>query len=270
MAYTKPGPIVTGILFDDYFSGKDGRYNTAVGGMMMNSVLVVLSGGMDSTTLAYFTHAIASKVEAVSFNYGQRHVKELQGAARTCEYLGIKHHVVDVSSLKEHLASSLTGVGEVPHGLYDDESMKLTVVPNRNMIMLAIAGGLALSRELQFLTTAVHAGDHAIYPDCRPEFIDAARRAIYLGTGEVGLAAPFVNLSKTDIVAIGEQLGVRWDDTWSCYEGGEQHCGRCGTCTERIEAFYNAQATDTADYVFGSYTETLGKLHLAKRLKMTA
>lgn len=200
----------------------------------------VLSGGMDSTTLLYHLLDLGDEVIAISFDYGQRHRKELDFAARTCARLEVGHKIVDlcaIGSLLEGSALTTDGVA-VPYGHYEDESMRLTVVPNRNMILLAIAGGLAVARGCDRLAIAVHSGDHAVYPDCRPQFI--ADFAAALGSGnyeQVTVYAPFVDWSKTDIVRLGLKLGIDYErDTWSCYEGKAEPCGRCGTCVEREEA----------------------------------
>jgi 7-cyano-7-deazaguanine synthase len=142
----------------------------------------------------------------------------------------------------------------VPHGHYAAETMRATVVPNRNLIMLAVAGGIAAAEDAELVATGVHAGDHPIYPDCRPEFIHAASRAIQLGTSGVGshelvVYAPFVGITKADICALGDTLDVPWKATWSCYEGAALHCGSCGTCVERREAFMLADVTDPTVYV---------------------
>ena len=217
----------------------------------VKGVGVVLSGGMDSTVLAYLCNKwFPGNVHAISFNYGQRHAVELYAAHRTAVALHIPHTIVDLSTLSTLLVSSLTpasGGTEVPEGLYDADNMRQTVVPNRNMIMMAVAAGIISSQGGNLIMTAVHAGDHAVYPDCRAEFIDALDKAMVLGT-DVRVLAPFNSLSKAQIVTIGHRLGVNWADTWSCYKGGDVHCGRCGTCTERIEAFYNAGVTDAVEY----------------------
>lgn len=216
-------------------------------------VIVVLSGGLDSTTLLY--DAIAEGYEvigAVSFNYGQRHKKELDYAKATCEKLFIKHTVIDLwaSGLTEALSvskSSLVSDTDVPEGHYAEDNMKATVVPNRNMIMLSIAGGMAVAEGAHGVVTGVHAGDHFIYPDCRPEFIQAASRALSIGNegfghlGTPAIIAPYMNYSKAHIALTAFRLGVPLDETWSCYKGGEIHCGKCGTCVERLEAIDEAQ-----------------------------
>lgn len=221
----------------------------------MTKAIAVFSGGLDSTVLVYQLHATYGKdLDLISFNYGQKHKKELEYAKLTAQHLGLRHDIVDLSSLGGLInTSSLTSDKEVPDGHYAQENMKDTVVPNRNMIMLSIAAGIAVSRNARLLSTAVHAGDHFIYPDCRPGFIDAVDHAIKLGNVGFGnpalhLTAPFVSMTKAQIVERGAQFGVQFEDTWSCYKGGELHCGTCGTCQERREAFKLAGVEDTTDY----------------------
>lgn len=196
------------------------------------SVLVLLSGGLDSSVL--LAH-IGGHVEAVSFDYGQRHRRELDSARRLARHYESPHHVIDLSGLGSHLSSALTGHSDVPDGTYDAKTMSATVVPNRNAILLGVAAGVAASRGLGQVAVAVHAGDHAIYPDCRPEFIDAINHATVLSCG-VEVVAPFVTWTKRQIVERGRELGVPFDLTWSCYQGGDAPCERCGTCLERQAA----------------------------------
>ena len=200
--------------------------------------LVILSGGMDSTTLLYKTKKVRKEVQAISFDYGQRHRKELEYARKTCEKLGVKHTIVDISFLRDLLSNSaLTGDIEVPEGHYEDESMKITVVPNRNMIMASIAIGYAVNLDYDEIALGVHAGDHAIYPDCRPQFIKALRKIARVANYEpIKVYTPFIRLQKGDIALIGLELGIDYNKTWSCYKGGEEHCGKCGACRERDEA----------------------------------
>ncbi len=215
-------------------------------------VMVICSGGMDSVALA---HRIADTHELhalLSFHYGQRHAKELEFAAACARRLGVPHHVIDIASVGAALTgSALTDDVDVPDGHYAEETMKLTVVPNRNAIMLAIAFGMAAAQKVDAVATAVHGGDHFIYPDCRPEFIDAFQamedRALD-GYAEIKLLAPYVNGSKADIALDGAQRGTPFAQTWSCYKGGDLHCGRCGTCVERREAFHLAGVEDPTDY----------------------
>jgi len=205
----------------------------------VESAICVFSGGMDSTTLLYHLLERGAETLAISFDYGQRHKKELEYAARTCAKLDVPHKIVDISSVKELIGgNALTDPRvAVPAGHYEEETMKATVVPNRNMIFLAVAGGWAVAEEVNLLAVAVHAGDHAIYPDCRPEFIDAFGRALRAGNyHQVTVYAPFIEMSKGEIAAEGVRLGVDFSQTWSCYEGAGEPCGVCGTCVERAEA----------------------------------
>lgn len=222
----------------------------------MKRVIVLMSGGLDSTVLAYELQAGGYEVQGLGVHYGQRHVKELVTAQLVAARLHTSYDVVDLSTLKPFLtASALTGTDPVPHGHYAEESMKVTVVPNRNMIMLAVAAGVAASRGAQAIATAVHAGDHFIYPDCRPAFIDAMRNALCKGMDglwQVELLTPFLVSTKADIVKRGAALGVPFDLTWSCYEGVDLHCGRCGTCVERREAFELAGVKDPTRYAVGA------------------
>lgn len=220
------------------------------------TTLVILSGGMDSTVLAYREATRARQLIAVSFNYGQRHLKEIDYARLTTNRLGIEHVVVDLSHLAPLLGgSALTDPAVVvPDGHYAEESMKATVVPNRNAIMLSVATGIAVARNADRVAFGVHAGDHYVYPDCRPEFVVAMDEAVRLGTQGFArrgfhVAAPFIRATKSEIARIGEVLSVQWDETWSCYKGGHLHCGSCGTCYERREAFTDAGLTDPTEYV---------------------
>lgn len=219
----------------------------------MSKTLVVVSGGMDSSVLAHLMHAQSDVIHMVSFNYGQRHKKELDYAYLQAVDLGIQYHdIVDLSNLGSLLTgSSLTSDIDVPEGHYAAANMAATVVPNRNAIMLAAAFGVAVARNLDVVATGVHAGDHPIYPDCRPEFIAALNVMQQLaidGYGKVTLLAPFVHFSKANICSLGDKLGVNWTHTWSCYKGEEIHCGRCGTCVERKEAFRLARVYDPTTY----------------------
>lgn len=215
--------------------------------------IVLLSGGMDSTALVGHLLALGHTVDALAVDYGQRHRRELEAARDVCDHYRIRYTIADLTAVGRLLTgSALTDPSiPVPHGHYQAESMRSTVVPNRNAIFLSVAVGVAAARGAQFVATAVHAGDHAIYPDCRPEFITAADQAALTGTagyGDVHIIAPFVRSTKTEIAALGKKLDVPFGLTWSCYEGGDAHCGRCGTCTERIEAFAAAWIPDPTVY----------------------
>jgi 7-cyano-7-deazaguanine synthase len=214
--------------------------------------IVVCSGGLDSVSLA---HNIAAKGELmglISFDYGQRHKKELEFAAASAVRLGVFHQIMVMRAIGSQLTgAALTDDVDVPDGHYAEETMRITVVPNRNAIMLTIAFGVAAARQADAVAIAVHGGDHFIYPDCRPGFIDsfdAMQRHALDGYASVKLLAPYVTGSKADIVTDGAKHGTPFVETWSCYKGGERHCGRCGTCVERREAFHLAGVTDPTDY----------------------
>ncbi|MGC6424666.1 MAG: 7-cyano-7-deazaguanine synthase QueC [Lentimonas sp.] len=216
----------------------------------MKTVLIY-SGGLDSTVLLYHLRAVGHDLHTLSIDYGQRHRCELNHAAAICKDIGIPHQVADLSSIQSLLAgSSLTSHEiEVAEGHYTEESMKSTVVPNRNMILLSIATGHALSISAQQVAYAAHSGDHAIYPDCRNEFADAMAKAIELcDWNDVSLIRPFVDWTKAHIVQRGAELELPFQKTWSCYKGQELHCGRCGTCIERREAFDLAGVEDPTVY----------------------
>ncbi|MBQ7272041.1 MAG: 7-cyano-7-deazaguanine synthase QueC [Bacteroidales bacterium] len=210
----------------------------------MRAVLVY-SGGLDSTTLLYeYKDSIAL---AVSFDYGSKHNRrELEFAALNCKRLGIKHLVIPLEFMGRYFKSDLLiGGGDIPEGSYADENMKSTVVPFRNGIMLSIAAGLAESYELDAIMLANHSGDHAIYPDCRPEFIEGMAAAVEAGTyNGVKVVSPYCNMTKRDIALRGRELGVDYSLTYSCYKGGEKHCGKCGTCVERKEALEGFDPTE--------------------------
>lgn len=199
--------------------------------------LLVLSGGMDSTTMLWdYADNIAL---AVTFQYGSNHnQREAQCAKWNCEKLGIEWMEIDLAFMADHFKSSLLeGAEAIPEGHYEDDNMRSTVVPFRNGIMLAVAAGLAESRGLKAVMIANHSGDHAIYPDCRPGFISAMGMAIGEGTYEhLELRAPYTGMTKGEIALRGKELGVDYTHTYSCYKGGEHHCGKCGTCVERREA----------------------------------
>lgn len=220
----------------------------------MKKAIAIVSGGMDSVTLAYLLASEGYKLHLLSFDYGQRHKKELTFAKRCADSLNAGHDVIDLSAITPFLkGSALTDDVAVPEGHYAASSMKLTVVPNRNAIMLSVAYAVAVAENAEVVAAGVHAGDHPIYPDCRPEFIEAfdkMQRLAIEGYSHPALRlyAPFGNLDKHDIVAIGHALGVPYADTWSCYKGGELHCGKCGTCVERQEAFALAGVADPTEY----------------------
>ncbi|RWI90013.1 MAG: 7-cyano-7-deazaguanine synthase QueC [Mesorhizobium sp.] len=215
-------------------------------------VLVVCSGGLDSVSLAQRVAAQHSLAGLLSFDYGQRHRKELGFAALCAERLSTPHQIIDIRAIGRSLSgSALTDDLDVPDGHYAEDTMKVTVVPNRNAIMLAVAFGVAAAQEADAVATAVHGGDHFIYPDCRPGFIDAfqvMQNQALEGYARIRLYAPYVTISKAEIVADGARHNTPFAQTWSCYKGGERHCGRCGTCVERREAFDLAGIADPTDY----------------------
>lgn len=232
----------------------------------MNKTAIIFSGGLDSTVLSYLM-AQEGEIALLTFDYGQRHIKEAECAKKIAKLLGAEHHVIDISSVKNLLkGSSLTDPNvDVPMSAYDKKTMSLTVVPNRNAIMLSIAWGFAKSHGYNSVACGVHSGDHFIYPDCRPEFISSMRESLRLATEspEMDLITPFVGWSKGEIVRAGYLADVPFDETWSCYKGGELHCGLCGTCLSRRAAFVEAGVrdityyeTDTdADYLTDEYNE---------------
>lgn len=224
-------------------------------------VVTLLSGGLDSTTLLYWLKYgksaglndiwDISAVRAIGFNYGQRHVKELEIAGAFCSSTMTEFSVADLSNLGKLLpGSSQTDDSiKVPHGKYDEDSMKATVVPNRNMIMLSIAIGHAIAHGYDAVAYAAHAGDHTIYPDCRPEFAKLMDMVAKLcDWKEIEVLRPFINYTKADIANLTKSFVMNPFHTWSCYEGLDRHCGRCGTCIERREAFYVAGIEDKTQY----------------------
>jgi 7-cyano-7-deazaguanine synthase len=205
---------------------------------------------MDSATLAYMLADQGEELRLLSFDYGQRHIRELESAAKIAAHLGAPHEVVTLGL--DLPGSALTDPTiDVPEGHYEAESMKATVVPNRNAVMLSVGFALAVAHGADGVAFGAHAGDHAVYPDCRPAFVDAFQAMQDVATEGFGaprLLAPFIHRTKADIARLGADLRVPWADTWSCYQGGVVHCGRCGTCRERLEAFALAGADDPTEY----------------------
>ena len=215
---------------------------------MKNSVIIV-SGGMDSITLLY-DHKDEIAL-GISFDYGSNHnAREIPFAKIHCERLGIKHITINLDFMHQYFKSSLLdGAEAIPEGHYADDNMKSTVVPFRNGIMLSIAIGIAESNNLDQVFIANHGGDHTIYPDCRPEFINAIDAAATAGTyNNVKVVAPYTKITKSDIARIGKKLGIDYTETWSCYKGGDKQCGKCGTCVERKEALRDAGIEDLTEY----------------------
>ena len=211
--------------------------------------ILILSGGMDSTTLLYDCQARIAL--AISFDYGSNHnARELPVARLHCERLGIEHLIIPLGFMAQYFESSLLeGGDDIPEGHYADDNMTSTVVPFRNGLMLSVAIGLAESRGLSHVMMANHSGDHTIYPDCRPEFVSAMSEAARTGTFPgITLLCPFTGLTKGQIAARGRELGLDYAETWSCYKGQQRHCGKCGTCVERKEALAEAGIEDPTAY----------------------
>jgi 7-cyano-7-deazaguanine synthase len=224
--------------------------------------VVLLSGGLDSSTLLYWVRDHGDTPLALSIVYGQRHVRELYAAQSVAAAAGAPHATCfaggALSPIFASARSSQVGQGVgVPEGHYAEDNMAITVVPNRNMLLLAIAGAFAVSEGAGEIAYAAHAGDHAQYPDCRPEFIQSCAGTLALGTPDVLLSAPFQFLSKADIVREAARLAVPTELTWSCYKGGQRHCGRCGTCVERAEAFSLAGVPDPTVYEDATFWQTV-------------
>ncbi|MTI14375.1 7-cyano-7-deazaguanine synthase QueC [Sansalvadorimonas verongulae] len=213
--------------------------------------VVIYSGGMDSFTVLHKAHEKGYELYALSFNYGQRHSKELEYAANVCNELGIPHKVVDITAINDLVGgSALTSDDiEVPEGHYEEDSMKATVVPNRNMILLSLATGYALSIGAGKVFYGAHSGDHTIYPDCRPEFVEAVNEVTRICDWQpVTVEAPYLYASKIEILKDGLSMGLDYGQSWTCYNGREKACGKCGSCKERLEAFQLNNAIDPLAY----------------------
>lgn len=217
---------------------------------MSTKVVVIFSGGMDSFTVLNKAIRDGHEVCALTFNYGQRHVKEVDYAKAACDKLGIKHKIVDISAINSIISgSSLTDDIDVPEGHYEAESMKQTVVPNRNMILLSLAIGYAISIDATKVYYGAHSGDHAIYPDCRPEFVKKMQSVAEVCDYQpIDIEVPYLNNDKIEILADGLAMGLDYQLTWTCYNGREKACGRCGACQERLEAFAQNGAVDPIPY----------------------
>lgn len=218
---------------------------------MNSKTVLIFSGGLDSTVLLHHLLDAGTSVHALTVNYGQRHAREIQFARTTAARRGIEHRVLDLSTIAALFSTSaLTNLSmKVPRGHYEDDSMKQTVVPNRNMLLIATATTWAIALKADSVTYGAHAGDHTIYPDCRPEFADALDKAVQLADWHpLHLERPFIGLDKAQIVRRGHELGVPFAQTWSCYTGDDLHCGACGTCVERREAFHKAGIDDPTQY----------------------
>ncbi|WP_370259382.1 7-cyano-7-deazaguanine synthase QueC [Idiomarina sp.] len=217
---------------------------------MSQKVVVIYSGGMDSFTVLNKALEQGHEVSALSFNYGQRHVRELDVAAKVCDELSIPHKVVDITAINTLLAgSSLTDDIEIPEGHYEESSMKSTVVPNRNMILLSLAIGYAVSEGASAVYYGAHSGDHAIYPDCRPEFVRQMNVVSQLANYDpIEVVAPYLDVDKNAILADGLRMALDYSNTWTCYNGRDKACGKCGACVERLEAFAANGVKDPLPY----------------------
>lgn len=214
-------------------------------------VLPVVSGGMDSVTMLHELVYRGYEVdEVISYDYGQRHVKELEYVAWNVQHLRLQHKIIDISFMAQLLdQSALTGDTEVPEGHYEQDNMSLTVVPNRNMILAAIAIGRAVNNDCDAIALGVHSGDHAIYPDCRPEFVSALRTcALIANYKPIDVLAPYLDKDKGKIIETGLQIGVDYSHTWTCYKGLDKACGVCGSCQERLEGFAQNNIADPLEY----------------------
>ncbi len=217
---------------------------------MTEKVVVIYSGGMDSFTVLNRALKDGKEVYALSFDYGQRHVKELECASYVCKDLNVNHKIIDISAINQLLAgSSLTDDIDIPEGHYEAENMKSTIVPNRNMILLSLAVGYAVSVKADKVYYGAHSGDHAIYPDCRPEFVlkmnDVCKIANY---ESVEIFSPYLMVNKVAILADGMSMGLDYSNTWTCYNGRDKACGKCGSCQERLEAFTENGIQDPIEY----------------------
>lgn len=227
---------------------RSGRGFAAIPGM---KVVVLCSGGMDSVTALHWARKAHEVSAVVTFDYGAKHNhREIPFAVAQAKLAGAPQAIIPLGFIGDYFKSDLLkSGGAIPEGHYADENMRRTVVPFRNGIMLAVAGGFAESREAEGLVIAAHGGDHTIYPDCREDFMRGMGNALRFGTyAAVQLLRPFIELTKAQIVTEGMGLGVDFAQTWSCYKGGEVHCGRCGTCVERREAFLQAGVADPTVY----------------------
>tara|TARA_B110001454_G_scaffold209454_1_gene222954 strand:- start:387 stop:1049 length:663 start_codon:yes stop_codon:yes gene_type:complete len=218
---------------------------------LKNKIILILSGGMDSFTLLH--HALSKKyiVDCITFDYGQRHIKEVECAHLVCKEHNLSNLKVEIANVESIFAkSALTSEDiEVPHGSYQAQSMQATIVPNRNMLFISHAIAYAISKGISRVWYGAHAGDHFIYPDCRPEFLSAMNAvAQTCHTFPISVEAPFLNFTKAEIVKIGLDLEVDYSKTWTCYEGQELACGKCGSCNERLEAFVINNSIDPLRY----------------------
>lgn len=217
---------------------------------MPEKAVVIYSGGMDSFTILNKALQDGYQLFPLTFDYGQKHKKEIRYASNVCSNLGLMHKVIDINPINELLkTSSLTSDKAIPEGHYAAENMKSTVVPNRNMILLSLAIGYAVDIGASKVFYGAHSGDHAIYPDCRPEFVAAMNAVAQIANYEpVEIVTPYLNSNKVEILKDGLAMGLDYGQTWTCYNGRARACGKCGSCVERLEAFRLNQVQDPLEY----------------------
>ncbi|WP_369854892.1 7-cyano-7-deazaguanine synthase QueC [Candidatus Thalassolituus haligoni] len=220
---------------------------------MSEKAVVIYSGGMDSFTILHRAHRDGYELFPLTFNYGQKHSKEIRYAASVCQSLGLPHRVIDITAINQLLqSSSLTSDLDIPEGHYEADNMKSTVVPNRNMILLSLAIGYAVDIGANKVFYGAHSGDHAIYPDCRPEFVHAMNDVARIANYEpVEIVTPYLDSDKIGILKDGLAMGLDYSQTWTCYNGREKACGKCGSCVERLEAFALNAISDPLAYETG-------------------
>lgn len=217
----------------------------------MKKITLIYSGGSDSFTLLHHALDQGIEVECISFSYGQKHIKEIDFAKENCKRLGLSHTLIDIGYPESIFGSSslIDEATDIPHGSYKEESMKSTIVPNRNMIFISYAIAYSIAHDIDEVWYGAHAGDHFIYPDCRPEFLRSMNTAAELcDPSKISVKAPFINLNKGEILKIGLDLNIDYSKTWTCYKGLEKACGQCGSCVERIEAFTDNNSSDPISY----------------------
>ncbi len=217
---------------------------------MLEKAVVIYSGGMDSFTILNKAKREGHSLYPLTFNYGQKHSKEIDFASRVCEELGLPHKVIDITAINQLLlSSSLTSAQDIPEGHYADSNMMSTVVPNRNMILLSLAIGYAVDIKASKVYYGAHSGDHAIYPDCRPEFVHAMNEVAKIANYDpVEIVTPYIDTDKIGILKDGLSMGLDYSNTWTCYNGREKACGKCGSCVERLEAFFENDQHDPIEY----------------------